>query len=76
VSLNKELINTPNRKTSLWKTAKQELVEIGHVAIPFLLCSVQLIVETRLVTAGYFNRRFQKGHGGPGLAGDLFFNHV
>jgi hypothetical protein len=37
-------------------------------------CSVQLIVETRLVTAGYFNRRFPKGHGGgPGLAGDIFF---
>jgi hypothetical protein len=39
-----------------------------------LFCSVQLIVETRLVTAGYFNRRFQEGHGGgPGLAGDPFF---
>lgn len=38
-----------------------------------LLCPVQLIVETRLVTAGYFNRWFRLGHGGPGLAGDHFF---
>jgi hypothetical protein len=37
VCFNKGPINTPNGKTSLWKTAKKELVAIGHVAIPFLL---------------------------------------
>jgi hypothetical protein len=45
---------------NLWKLATWQC----------LFCSVQLIVETRLVTAGYFNRWFQKGHGGPGFGPD------
>jgi hypothetical protein len=43
---------------------------IGHVAIPFLLGTIDR-------GNAACHRRFQKGHrGGPGLAGDIFFNHV